>query len=326
MYRYLYTKRRAERAGKIDGQKGWPDGPGLQGYLAELKQCAEEEMDRLVQAWKAADAKLSARMHATMVSCRSARERLDELKNVYPDHATGGGRPRGHILLLVLLALAETPLTTIVFRVFQESEYLTYLLAVGTAAALVILAHFVGSKLKASGTATRVHAKQAGRLAFAFALVSVGILGGLTGLRVYYLRELGERVAPVVEVALFAVQLAIWLAAVLISYNASDELRDQQARAEAAEKAFRASVECRKRDHHRFRARAYEKKDAAEGLAAAYQRANLHARKSRDNIPGYLLGDLEATLDIRIPQPLEDDPSLPDDVSKFLATLGKGET
>ncbi len=128
-----------------------------------------------------------------------------------------------HIYLIAFLAVGEFPLNTIVFRLFGEAEYLTYIMASTLAITIPLLGLFIGVHIRQSipPLAGKIIIGLAIPISVGAALVSVSMMRNT-----YMSSQFAENPASAdgnyLAYALFALNLLVFCAAVVSSYVAHD--------------------------------------------------------------------------------------------------------
>lgn len=130
------------------------------------------------------------------------------------------------LLCLVGIMVFDTPVNSTVFQAFAESQTLTRILAAGFSFALVVVGHSVGDELHArkyQQQQLRRHRASMLLVAGAVLLLVLG-LAGSADLRSVFFATQGLSV-PLLDV--LAIQVAVFGAAVLLSYFHANRLLDQ---------------------------------------------------------------------------------------------------
>jgi hypothetical protein len=207
--------------------------------------------------------------------------------------------------LIALITLGEIPLNAFAFRLFHESDLLTYVLTVTVAIALVAFAHALGLLL-ARDTRPRVERVLVG----VFAVLPIAVIGVIALVRYGYLIEVGGDVGlgPVLGALAFGlINLLVFGAAAGLSYLHHDPrtLASRRAAIRAAERerelAERRSEErervrrgrelagLRERHEAELEARRREGSLRSERVASAMEAIRRGARERLER-----LGELEA--------------------------------
>ena len=164
-----------------------------------------------------------------------------------------------YAVLITLILVAEFPLNAIAFRLFGESEVLTWVMTAGLAATLILCAHGLGAFLRVP------HPTMADRrwIIVLLVLPTLAIVG-IAVIRERYLSVAAEAggfdaLGPVVGSVLFLViNLLIYAGATMLSYLAHAPGRGQIARGRAP-----TTASCRRRRPARRRSRLVPKPGSA---------------------------------------------------------------
>lgn len=150
---------RIEVEGQKDGEKNIPD---MRSYLpAQFEQAlvahGEQEVQRIFGKASLRLAKLQPVYQACQRRLRDLESRLQAVGKLYEARKVELGRDFGgrfpynyHLALILFLAIGEFPLNTIVFRLFGEPEFLTYVMASTLAITIPLLGLFIGIHLRQS--------------------------------------------------------------------------------------------------------------------------------------------------------------------------------
>ncbi len=128
-----------------------------------------------------------------------------------------------HIYLILFLGIGEFPLNTIVFRLFGEAEYLTYIMASSLVITIPLLGLFIGVHLKQSipPTPGKIAVGLMIPISVGAALIAVSMLRGT-----YVSSQVAVATSAPNEgsmgYALFALNMLVFCAAVVSSYFATD--------------------------------------------------------------------------------------------------------
>ena len=323
--RRWWDRSRARRDGKRDGLLGVPakDEVAYPPALLAIKQRGEEALAALQRSWVSRDARLTETTDVTErrseilagASMRVATSSPVPAPAPRPSRpATSGprarrsrpdrgsaGRLRGadHAILV-----AEFPLNAIAFRLFGESEVLTWVMTAGLAATLILCAHGLGAFLRVP------HPTMAERRWIIVLLVLPALaIVGIAVIRERYLSVAAEAggfdaLGPVVGSVLFLViNLLIYAGATMLSYLAhAPGSRADVRRASAGPRAAggedppgAGGGSCRGRDRRRRRGPAGERRGATRGgrprpgdpqLLRAADGDLLHGEPARPPEPG----------------------------------------
>ena len=289
--RRWWDRSRARRDGKRDGLLGVPakDEVAYPPALLAIKQRAQEALAALQRSWVSRDAQLietadaSGRRSEILVGdvaasrdelarartrAEGAASRRDEWA-ASSQEATGPRIGRvAYAVLITLILVAEFPLNAIAFRLFGESEVLTWVMTAGLAATLILCAHGLGAFLRVP------HPTMAERRWIIVLLVLPALaIVGIAIIRERYLSVAAaaggfDALGPIVGSVLFLlINLLIYAGATMLSYLAhapgsrSSRTKGTTTDRQLAEaKALQAKVEARA--------------DAGIGAAAAARRAS----------------------------------------------------
>lgn len=158
-----YTIQKAKREGKLDAKKGRPllNQTEFPQYIKKLLDVAEEEISRLAQDWEEKDKKLKASFCNSKFEVENTKRKLQETKKAYNENKIRYEQARNkleqleHIsskticwIVIIILMGMEFPFTSIIFNLFGEARFLTYIMAASVCIAIPLIAHFVGVFLK----------------------------------------------------------------------------------------------------------------------------------------------------------------------------------
>lgn len=148
-----------EVEGQKDGEKNIPD---MRSYLpAQFEQAlvahGEQEVQRIYGKASLRLAKLQPVYQACQRRLKDLESRLKAVGKLYEARKAELGRDFGgrfpykyHVALILFLGIGEFPLNTIVFRLFGEPEFLTYVMASTLAITIPLLGLFIGIHLRQS--------------------------------------------------------------------------------------------------------------------------------------------------------------------------------
>jgi hypothetical protein len=210
--------------------------------------------------------------------------------------------------LIALITVGEIPLNAFAFRLFHESDLLTYVLTVTVAVGLVAFAHGLGLLL-ARDTRTRVERVLVG----VFAVLPIAVIGVIALVRYGYLVEVGGDVGlgPVLGALAFGlINLLVFGAAAGLSFLHHDphtlasrkaairaaerERAHAERRSEERERALRGRELARLRERHQaeLEARRREGSLRSEQVASAIEAIRRGGRERLER-----LGELEAKVE-----------------------------
>ena len=298
-----YTRWGARRAGRKDGVVSIPhwDDTRQPRYVMQLKQAGDSVVRGLAQKWARRERVLKPKWVNAVRDRNDASQRVDEqserlkaaedmYRRTHNDSPPlEGGGTLWYWLVMGLLFVCEFPFNAIVFRLFGESEVLTYLVTGGIATALLGAAHLLGILLR-EGKWDRT------RISFAVMLMAIPILvvSAVAYLRATYLKQVEQQSVDVKMQLGFAVfNFIIFLVAVVASYFAHDPIflavhRERKKLARAQGKLLKAQKRCDKalvrgeKTHSYYRNKAHQLKDKIQNLIEVYREENLRIRPDRE--------------------------------------------
>jgi len=320
---HRYSRLSAWWNGRKDGKRGIPPVDQVEHapYEMQLKQVGEENIKRVAQDWQHSDQRLKseyciakgayiARGALLPEAQRGYESALEERENARKALRECPGRtdlgPVAYGLIMVTIGIGEYPLNAIVFRLFGDSELLTYLFSTLLAVGLPLAADFLGKLLK-KGAFREGFFSADGILTTLLALIVVMAILGIGYIRERYIEALevqqllGIKMDPTMVTLVFvAINLLIFLTATLASYFAHDpavrrakkelkaadaRLREAQARLAAAQAASEDAAR-RYQQAKAERAALWEKKrheakelrDIVQKLIEIYRTHNLRVR------------------------------------------------
>lgn len=219
--------------GQKDGERNIPD---MASYApAQFEQAliahGEQEVQGVYKRAAAKIAKLQPVFHAYQKRLGDIERRLKPVFDGYKARAKELGRdvtipfpPMLHVALIAFLGLGEFPLNTVVFRLFGEPEFLTYVMASTLAITIPLIGVFIGVQLRHSLP------RLAGNLLIGIGTpLAVGAaLFAVSLLRNTYIFSQFSAASPVapdqgsLAWALFALNSLVFFAATAASYFAHD--------------------------------------------------------------------------------------------------------
>jgi hypothetical protein len=161
LFGHHYSSWSAALNGRIDGQKGIPDcNQTLQPpYIMQLKNSAEGAIDRLRQEWEKRDARLLAAFcqakqrveaftHALEKAERDFQKARADEQRARDEHIKHFDMPPfSYWAVLFFVSLAEFYLNSVVFRLFGDKEWVTFLVSLGIGIIFPLCAHLLGGML-----------------------------------------------------------------------------------------------------------------------------------------------------------------------------------
>jgi hypothetical protein len=154
-----FTEERIQSEGQKDGERNIPEMGSYQPAPFEQALIAHGEQD-VQQIYKQASgriAKLRPVFQAFQKRLEDIERRIQPVAEGYKARSAELGRgvtipfpSTLHWALIVFLGLGEFPLNTVVFRLFGEAEYLTYIMASTLAIMIPLIGVFIGIHLRHS--------------------------------------------------------------------------------------------------------------------------------------------------------------------------------
>lgn len=258
-----YSRFNAWWNGRRDGKRGVPPVEQEQHppYELELQKLAEENIRRTAQEWEEKDKDLKSEFCQAKFESEAAQRGLSAARDEHGDasleleearslmgelYGQEHLSPRAYYLLMVLLALFEFPLNSIIFDLFGEAKALTYLMSASIALIIPLSAHFVGIFLKREPFKNGWLNTQSILLLSAIVIPCL-VLGFIAYMREKYFEAtgvqeiLGIEMEPVIIMITFlGINLLIFLVASLLSYFHHDpELQQRRQELKAAEEEFK---------------------------------------------------------------------------------------
>jgi hypothetical protein len=150
---------RIQAEGQKDGEKNIPQ---MGSYVAAQFEQAliahgEQEVQRIYEKASQRIAELQPVFEACQKRFQEITSRLQPITELYEARKKELGRDVSipfpsifHVLLILFLGIGEFPLNTVVFRLFGEPEYLTYVMASTLAVTIPLLGLFIGIHVRHS--------------------------------------------------------------------------------------------------------------------------------------------------------------------------------
>jgi hypothetical protein len=150
---------RIQAEGQKDGEKNIP---GMGSYVsAQFEQAlianGEQQVQQIYEKASQCIAKLQPIYRACQEQLEELNVRLKPISELYEARKKELGRDVAipfpslyHVLLILFLGIGEFPLNTVVFRLFGEPEYLTYVMSSTLAVTIPLLGLFIGLNLRHS--------------------------------------------------------------------------------------------------------------------------------------------------------------------------------
>lgn len=228
-----FTEERILAEGQKDGERNIPE---MHSYMpAPFEQAliahGEQEVHQIFQEASFRIAKRQPTFQAMQRTLDDLERRWRPVSDGYRARATELGRdaaapfpPIMHWALIAFLGIGEFPLNTVVFRLFGEAEYLTYVMASTLAIMIPLIGVFIGIHLRHSIP------RRAGNIVIgALAPITVGAaLYAVSVLRNTYIASTFSTGPPpasdqaMMACALFALNMLVFYGAMAASYFAHD--------------------------------------------------------------------------------------------------------
>ncbi len=154
-----FTGSRIQAEGQADGERNIPEMGSYQPAPFEqaLVSYGERQIQRVYQQAATRISKLQPLFEAHKKHWGDLEKRLKSVMDMFATRKQELGRDLAipfpyiyHVALIVFLGIGEFPLNTIVFRLFGEPEYLTYVMASTLAITIPLLGMFIGIHLRQS--------------------------------------------------------------------------------------------------------------------------------------------------------------------------------
>ena len=333
MERYGYRK--ARRFGKKDGRSWrrpfWPlrkkakepqpalDQTSPAQFETELNEAAESDIRKVSSAWEALDEKLKPKYCRLLTRFRLLREKLptereeektakanyDKAAKAFLDLFPSDFNKKWVFFALFIIGIVEFPLNGLVFAIFGQGKFETYLFAAVIGVVIPFAGHLVGHNLR------QEERNNTQRLTLIISLVLVlAALMSIGFLRAQYLSALlksmpvGINISPLWATIIFlSLNLLLFTVASVLSYwgshphhtlykklkrdleFAENSLKKEAGEAKAvADQLTEAHHELTETKHRREKKwkvhfqKANELKEFGEYLIATYRKANMEAR------------------------------------------------
>ncbi len=219
--------------GQKDGERNIPE---MGSYSpAQFEQAliahGEQEVHRTYKEASRRIAKLAPGVHSYHKRLQDIDRKIQPISDRYKARATELGRDAAipfpfvlHVALILFLGVGEFPLNTVVFRLFGEPEYLTYVMASTLAITIPLVGVFIGIHLRHS-----VPRLAGNILVGVLSPIAVGsALFAISVLRNTYISSQLSETGPLsgsqdkLAYALFALNLLVFFAALTASFFAHD--------------------------------------------------------------------------------------------------------
>lgn len=289
--------------GRKDGKRGIPpiDQVEHTPYENAIQKWAEENIHRVAQEWEKMDQKLKGEYCRIKVALEAAnrakKAALDEHAESSEDVETAQNEinkllirkhmsPWGYFTLMIFLGFSEFPLNSIVFDLFGEKRWLTYLMSAGLAVVLPVFAHFVGVILKREPFKKRIINTETVLLFFTI-IIPIFTISGIAYFREKFFEATGVnsylhvQIDPTMITLIFLIiNLLIFTGAIIASYFYHDpELRQwektykfhlKEMREDQKEIAHHKAIEDTLRERLQIK-REYRQNEWDEKVAEAYE-------------------------------------------------------
>ncbi len=227
------SERQIEAEGQKDGEKNIPD---MRSYLpAQFEQAlvahGEQEVQRIYQKASSRIVKLRPVYQAYHRRMEELESRLQAVGKLYKARKTELGRDfagrfpyKYHVALILFLGIGEFPLNTIVFRLFGEPEFLTYIMASTLAVTIPLLGLFIGIHIR-QAVPSRAGNLLVGLLTPASAAAALFAISSMRNSYIISQNSLGEAMPAGQDglaYALFALNALVFCGAMVSSYLSHD--------------------------------------------------------------------------------------------------------
>jgi hypothetical protein len=245
--------------------------------LIKLKQQGDSVLRRLAASWARSDTRLAGDCMAIISEQNAVRQDMDQLqpevertsnaRSEYEKDLEDAKRANSkrepderwriskwvYGLALVVIFIGEFPLNAIAFRLFGESEYLTYLMTAGLAVVLISCAHALGVLMRHKRMSYRDE-----RIVLVLIFVPIAVIAGIAIIRAIYLSDASKladtgafkNISIGLSTAIFLmINLLIYVGAFVLSYLHHNPEREE---IERLEKATRKSGRRLRRSHKRL--------------------------------------------------------------------------
>ncbi len=227
-----FSRSRIETEGEKDGEKNIPEMGSYQPAQFEQALIARGERDAQKRYEKSSIriSKLEPAFVTHKKHFEDTTARVNALVKGYKARKEELGRDvqapfpyMYHVYLIIFLAVGEFPLNTIVFRLFGEAEYLTYIMASTLAVTIPLLGLFIGVHIRQSvpTLAGNITIGLMIPISVGLALVSVSMMRN-TYMSTQVVEEAIASNGNYLAYALFSLNLLVFCASVVSSYVAHD--------------------------------------------------------------------------------------------------------
>jgi hypothetical protein len=227
-----FTEERIQSEAQKDGERNIPEmgsynpPPFEQALIAH----GEQEVQRIYKAASARIAKLQPVFQAFDRRLQDVERRIRPVADGYKARSEELGRdvtipfpPALHWALIGFLGIGEFPLNTVVFRLFGEAEYLTYIMSSTLAVMIPLIGVFIGIHVRHSlpRLAGNILIGTLTPLSVGSALYAVGLLRN-TYIASQFSPEAAAADQTSMALALFALNSLVFFGAMAASYFAHD--------------------------------------------------------------------------------------------------------
>jgi hypothetical protein len=226
------SRSRIESEGEKDGERNIPEMGSYQPAQFEQALIArgERATQKLFEKSSARIAKLQPSYDSQKRLFQEISGRLNAIVKNYEARKKELGRDVQapfpyifHIYLIIFLAVGEFPLNTIVFRLFGEAEFLTYIMASTLAVTIPLLGMFIGVHIRQSVPllAGNIMIGLIIPISVGAALVSVSMMRN-TYMSTQVIEEAVQATGDYLAYAIFSLNLLVFCASVVSAYVAHD--------------------------------------------------------------------------------------------------------
>lgn len=224
---------RIQAEGQKDGEKNIPE---MGSYIpAQFEQAliahGEQKVQGIYEQASVRIAKLQPVFEASQKRLEDLESRLEPVSELYKNRKQELGRDVSipfpslfHVALILFLGIGEFPLNTVVFRLFGEPEYLTYVMSSTLAITIPLLGLFIGLHMRHS-----IPSKAGNILIGLLTPIAVGAaLFSISVMRNTYIFSQVSSTAPMaagqdqLAYSLFALNTLVFFGALVSSFFAHD--------------------------------------------------------------------------------------------------------
>ena len=306
-----YASWRVRRRAALDGRRDIPvwDSNEQAPFLKSLLSAGRQSLRTLVRDWHKMDEGLKDRWvgaekefeHARIRfeqaqdKARLARLQYTEVHGHEPTTTQTAGRSFRYWLLLLVLAVMELPINSIVYRGLHQNEIETRIIAAGIGLLLAAVAHWLGHLLR---KINRTRAENA--FAVVLPTLTLGLVAGVGYMRAAYMEHnagTDQQWSPAIIGAVFLVMNALLFAvATVAAYHHYEAFAGDVAKTarihkrmhaafDAADKALSLVKALREKRFESRKADALATAEEVTRLAGVYWTKNLEIRQDGDKHP-----------------------------------------